>query len=416
MKRRLVDVLALGIVLRVFFMVSTCHFDLLSHYWYAHFLVYHHTLNVDTMGPMVFYWPMVWFHSLWLFLIRPLLHHGMDLWPTMSWFGPEGYRLANPHAWQQFVRYPDISWILFLFKLPYLLIEFAMIALVLKMIAHKEDKEKALYFLLFNPISLFVTYIFGTYDIVLAFFVVLSLFFIQKQRNNAAMFLAGLSAYTKVYSIFLFPVYLVALGKGWRERLRLAFISLWPMLLFGVLALLTGNLAKLSKFCFNAPHTDYLLSLVWPFQHITDRIYVFVFAYFLLLFYMILNFQKKNTSEELARYSLVFSLLFYALCFFHPQYFLLVIPLLALQLSYERRLLSFFWVLTAAFFVYTFLWGKDLFWRLFMPLNPSFFMSLSTPAEWINRIYPYDKFIGIFRSLFSAASFIMIYLLLKKRQ
>ncbi|MEW6101558.1 MAG: glycosyltransferase 87 family protein, partial [Candidatus Omnitrophota bacterium] len=375
--------------------------------------VYHHRTPSNLVGGLIYF--IIYPHSLWLFLIRPLMNGGADFWPE-SWFLENNPNIINIASWQEFVSGAGIGWKLFLLKLPYLIAEIIMVILIIKMLDAKEKKERVLNFLIFNPVSLFVIYIFGSYDIIPVLLFVLSLYFAKKEKISPAIFMLGLAVYIKVYMIFLMPLYIFIMCRDWQRRAGLALLGFLPGILVSIIAVFKGEFVSGLKFLLGSVHTDYVLALVLPSQYLSDRIYPFITAYCLIMLFILHSrtHNEKNLFLDLSGLSLALSLLFYSLCFFHPQYFLLIVPLMAFQISKDKRMQPWFFILAVCFFIYVLQWGKDLSWRLFMPLNPPLFSGLSSPSELISRVYPADKFIGIFRSIFSAACFWIIYNLLKK--
>ncbi len=414
MDKKLFKVFVLGILVRFIFMVSSCHFDLLSYYWYAHFLPYHGGFPSDLFSGIGSFIPGIFIHSLWLFVIRPLLNGGIDFWPH-AWFIQHQNNGVNLYTWVQFVSQGNIAWVLFLFKLPYLVIELLMVRLILKMLPDYKSKYLVLIFLMFNPVSLFITYIFGAHDIILVFFLVLSLYLVKRQRIYLGALFLGFSVFFKLYSIFLVPLFVFLIEKEWLNRIKLTLCIFSLSIFYFIFLLFKGKLFISLDLISRGPHFSYMLSLAWPFEHGIDRIYPFVLAYCITILYVVYGYKRSSLYDDLAKFSLVLSLLFFALSFFHPQYFLMVVPLMALQIGKNRGLMPLFFVQSVCFFVYTFQWGRDLFGHLFMPLNPNFFIAIRSPSEFINQFYPSDKFFGIFRSIFSAVSFWMMFLLLKKR-
>lgn len=395
-------------------MVTSCHLDLLSDYRDAHLLVYNHKIPSYMFKNTIFLLPKYCIHGAWLFFIRGFINGGQDVWPEARFIGMD--MVNNVEAWQKFVSRPNIGWILFLLKFPYLIMELIIILLIIKMCSSAESKYKTLNFLMFNPVSLFIIYIFGAYDIVLVLFAVLSFYAAKKQRVYLSVLLLGLSILIKIYTLFLLPLFIMIMAKKWPKRVSLLLLyGISPIIIPLIFAQIKGGLSELLNNAVKFFHGEYLFSLMLPFQHNSDRIYPFIFGYCLIMLYIAHrdSYQENNLFYDLSRYSLSVVLIFYSLCFFHPQYFLLIIPLIAFRIDKDEKIMPLFFVLTLCFFVYTFEWGRDLSGRLFMPVNPEFFANLKSPAELINQIYPADKFIGIFRSVFVAVSFWMIYLLLK---
>lgn len=360
----MIGICVLGFFLRIILMLSSGHFDLLSNYYFAHQIVYHGDSFHRPARTIGYLSPAYNIHSIWLFSVRGLINHGKDPW-LEQWAPKDGTDSNNIEAWRYFVSQQNIHWTLFLLKLPYLFAELLMIVFICKTALLNNSKFKILTFLILNPISLFIIF----------------------------------------------------LCKEWRQRIKLILFGLLPFifLLSAVcLASKTINLKEIFPNINKVPHADYIYSLAFPFKHIGDKISPFILIYCFVILFALYIEQKKEFNIFML-YVTILMLFFYSFCFFHPQYFLLFIPVIALQISRERRLMSLFYILVFCFFIYTFYWGKDLSWLLFMPLNPQFFASLRPPFEVINGFFPAKDFISIFRSIFSSVSLFMIYFLIKRK-
>jgi len=94
-----------------------------------------------------------------------------------------------------------------------------------------------------------------------------------------------------------------------------------------------------------------------------------------------------------------------------------VIPFLGLYLLEDKRFLGLFIILVFTYFIYTFYGGRLTAGYLFTPLNLRYFTNLPSPVEIMSRFFrqPYE-IIAIFRSVFSAVSVYMIYLIFQRRK
>jgi len=394
-------------------MISSCHFDLLSYYWYAHLLPYYGQINTSLSGGFVCYRPIFYLLGSWLFIIKGFMNGGLSPWPQ-EWFLNNQFHLVNFDSWVRFVSNPQIQWILFLLKFPYFLAEIAMILLVLKMIHGKEDKNFVLKFLLFNPVSLFSVYIFGSDDVFIVSLIVLSIFLIKRKKWYLGMFTLACSVSFKLYPIIFFPFYIALFSNNWLKRLKLLCVALLPALFIGLILFFTGKLPFASYYMSRIPHVDYVFSMSLPFAHMGNAIYIFVAAYVWFMLYIIYERREIDFSVDPDKIFLVLALLFYSLCFFHPQYFLLIVPLMALQIPKDRKLVPLFSILVFCFMVYTWQWGKDMAGNLFLPLNPVLFSGLKPPMELIDSYFPVAKFFNIFRTIFISVSFWIIYQIMKR--
>ncbi|MBA7585516.1 hypothetical protein ES708_27500 [subsurface metagenome] len=112
---------------------------------------------------------------------------------------------------------------------------------------------------------------------------------------------------------------------------------------------------------------------------------------------------------------LVVLLLYFATCHFHVHYFMWLIPFLALQVAEDRRFIPLFIVQVFCFIAYTFQWDRHFLGYLFTPFHfPYFASEVVNPKTFISQYFPFGDFLGVFRSIFSAVSFWMIYLVIRR--
>ncbi len=140
-----------------------------------------------------------------------------------------------------------------------------------------------------------------------------------------------------------------------------------------------------------------------------DELVLFIIAYGLLLFS---SLEKDLSSYAVIRkYSTMVFLTMFSLVFFNPQYFFALLPLLALEIAEQPKLVWFHLVQIAGYAFYLLNWGAQTTWWLFLPLNPTFFSRLPAPEMIIQSYTNYKAVIAIFRSLLTAASLWMAYLI-----
>lgn len=307
----------------------------------------------------------------------------------------------------QIASAPRIHLTLFILKLPHLAFDLASAFLLLALLRKRtRGTVIAFAFWMFNPIGLYISYLYGRYDVVAAFFVLLSLYFFKRVRPFSSLAALTLALLSRVIDALLAPFFLIgALGQLKRQK-RL----LWGFLILGGVALLTlfsGALPRVVSLLDRA-HGQFLLAAKLPII-LHDELVLFVIAYGLLLFS---SLEKDLSSYEvLHKYSSMVFLVLFSLAFFNPQYFFALLPLLTLEIAEQPRLLWFHLVQVAGYAVYLLNWGSQTTWWLFLPLNEAFFSRLTPPEMIIQSYTNYKAVIAIFRSLLTAASLWMAYLI-----
>jgi len=402
--RRTIAVLfVLGLLLRVVLMPIAFHPDLFWITYHAQNLASHGEVTKDLSTQPVPH--LLYAATIWLF--GPMLSPPEVIWPD-EWklMGQEEYQGALELR-TQIASAPRIHLTLFILKLPHLAFDLASAFLLLALLRKRtRGTVIAFAFWMFNPIGLYISYLYGRYDVVAAFFVLLSLYFFKRVRPFSSLAALTLALLSRVIDALLAPFFLIgALGQLKRQK-RL----LWGFLILGGVALLTllsGALPRVVSLLDQA-HGQFLLAAKLPII-LHDELVLFVIAYGLLLFS---SLEKDLSSYEvLHKYSSMVFLVLFSLAFFNPQYFFALLPLLTLEIAEQPRLLWFHLVQVAGYAIYLLNWGSQTTWWLFLPLNKAFFSQLTPPELIIQSYTNYKAVIAIFRSLLTAASLWMAYLI-----
>jgi hypothetical protein len=401
--RIIVILLALGLLVRVVLMPIAFHPDLFWITYHAQKLALHGEVTKDLAIqpiPLLLYTTTVW-------LFQPVLSPPEVVWPD-EWglMGQEEYQGAFELR-MQIASAPRIHLTLFILKLPQLIFDLASAFLLLALLRKRSRGTIiAFAFWMFNPIGLYISYLYGRYDAVAAFFVLLSLYFYARIRPLSSLAGLTLASLSRIIDAALAPFFLIGAFRQLKQQKRLLLGSL---ILGGValLTLLSGALPRVVTLLDRA-HGQFLLAAKLPII-LHDELVLFVIAYGLLLFS---SLEKDLTSYVVIRkYSSMVFLTMFSLAFFNPQYFFALLPLLALEIAEQPRLLWFHLVQIAGYAVYLLNWGSQTTWWLFLPINAALFTRLPAPEMIIQSYTNYKAVIAIFRSLLTAASLWMAYLI-----
>ncbi|MFH1612355.1 MAG: hypothetical protein ABIB46_01270 [bacterium] len=358
-------------------------------------------------------------HALFLLIFKQFI-------PNLSNFWDYSVR-DYPYSWAVEVNHPYIFRILFLFKIPYLFFDMFCAFLLLRFWDKKENGIFCFKFWMINPISIYVIYMICRYECISIFFVLLSLYYLKSSKILKASFWLMMSVLTRIYTLIFLPFYLV-FAKSLKQRIKICLVFIISFfLLEGIknlflqkgLGINDFNIAKLSDYKYMINPTieggssnflDYILSCNF-FLYTYDRIFIFIVVYALFLLHFINSTQK--TFEKLFKYLFSIILLLFAICFFHPQYFMWAIPFISIFITENKKLISCYVIMTICFFVYVLQWDNFLTFGLFSPLSSFFLYSVKSPLKIISSYMPVKSFIGIFRSILSATLLWMIYLIWK---
>ncbi|CAG0958154.1 hypothetical protein METP3_00658 [Methanosarcinales archaeon] len=393
--RTLYKWLLIGLLIRFIFMPIALHADLIS--------TYHRSYMILNGNAIPAYYTLVQiiqasFLALYQFIL-PL--DQLLMWPTNEMSVPESHWL------NVFVENDSVYRALFLFKIPYLFFDMASAIILLHLLDEKKRGMLALKFWMINPIGIFAVYIFGRYETIPIFFVLLSLYFAKKNRIYISMFLLSIAIIERVYPIFFLPIYILALGKDIKEKAKLSFVGLFLFIFEILISKISGSLN--GKTIVETNFIDYILGMKFDLGF-NQVISIFVFGYgFIILYYI--YFQNKNF-DSIWKFSLAILLLFYATSLFHPQYFAWFTPFIAIAITKYKEFLKLHIFQIFCFVFITFYWGKALAGWLFAPIDPQFFINIPSPAEYIDQFYPILRLMNMFRSILSGTLIFMLLILL----
>jgi len=118
---------------------------------------------------------------------------------------------ANLVDYGFFLNDPNVFRHLFFFKLPYLVFDIATAAIIWRFVDNPAHKRVALIIWLFNPITIFATYIFGRFEVISLFFLAATALQLKSDRVLLASLLFGLSLHCREINLIFAPFFLIAL-------------------------------------------------------------------------------------------------------------------------------------------------------------------------------------------------------------
>ncbi len=388
-----------GLIIRFIVMPITTHSDLISIYGRASYII--EQGDFSGMLPLLSHFLHVGF----LVIIKPFMSYSSEIWQWAS-----GRLGVNDQIWMNFIIHPNIYRTLFLLKAPYLLFDLASAVVLLHLFKDKKKGLRAFKFWMINPVAIFAVYIFGRFEIIPVFFILLSLYYAKSKRNILAALVLGISIATKFYSLLLLLPFVFIVGDKVGERLKLLFLGLVPLLVMQIPNMLIGGQGEVGGLA-GSSFVDYLLAMRFKLPYVHDTVFIFVLGYTLVLLYMYYN--SKFSFASLWKYMFMVLLLLFATSFFHPHYFMWLSPLIAIQIAEDRKFAGLYAILVLCFVIYSFQWDRALAGYLFAPISKSYFANVMSPFTFISQFYPGEKLVGIFRSIFTAVSFWMIYQVFK---
>jgi hypothetical protein len=423
--------LLIGLLIRFLFMPFACHADLLSEYWRAHVIAYH----FDLAHPYSF---IDILHGIMLFGLKGLMPGNIDLY-----FHPWGYSAdiitqveeiawgtSSVNNWLTFISQDSIFRILFLFKLPYLIFDLASAFLCLHIFEKDGRGIKIFIFWMLNPVIIYSAYIFGRFDVLILFFILMIFYSIKRWNIRIGSLFLGLSILSRGFTLLLLPLYLL-LEKELLGKLKILILALSPLILWKILSGIffsggmDSGISSLtgSGLSFLTPR---FVNSVLATQ--VDSIALFVVGYILLI--LILYPQANDIQDKpmamiyyLNDLFLIVMCLLFAFGSMSMHYFVWIVPFLVIKASESREL----------FYAHLFvIIGWLLFWvtymteeigsailgaGLFASINPAFteYTTIGTLiVEW--TALPHTSLVVIARSLWVATLLYLIYKTMQGRR
>lgn len=285
-------------------------------------------------------------------------------------------------------------------KLSYLPFDIALGLLLMKIVDPKKS-VLALSIWIFNPVSLYTTYMMGQFDIIPTFFSMFSIFLALKNKLGWAALSLGFGVAFKLYPIFLL-VPLIILGKGLREKIKLLFLASIPYLV-SILPYLPSEGFK--SYALLANQSSKSLYANIP---VSGGESILIFPVLLILFYLFI-WNKGANKFWLWRFYLIPLLLFFMFTHFHPQWLIWMMPFLILGLIIGKfkNILAIF-IIFGSWFMSLFFFDPSLTIGIFSPLFPAL---QNTGSIWqiLSISVDYNSSRSIIQTVFVGASAYLIY-------
>jgi hypothetical protein len=397
LSKRLYKYFLIGLLIRLVLLPFFFQRDILSTYQRAAQTVFNGILGADFQQFIIHL-----LHSGYLFLIKPLIPNLDNLVKI----------LLNTDTWTSWIDFNSNMYvyrILSLFKFPYLILDFACIFILIRLIYDKEPLKrlKVFKFWMFNPLVIFITYMFARHEIIAIFIALLSLLLAKYNRKYWSIILLAIGVAMRFFPLMILPLLIIFLARKKKDYIILFSIGILGLLaLEGFSDLYFGRSVIFSLL--NAEQFNYIISAKLPLI-IHDNIFIFIAAYFILIFSFL--HQKNKTFELFLNYSGMVYLLYVAISFFHPQYLMWVIPFIILVFVRKNSLYYYHLLQFALLMIVLIYWGDLVTKFLFAPIDIKYVLYTAGPIPIINRFYDPVKFVNIFRSIFTAVSLWMMYLI-----
>jgi hypothetical protein len=266
---------------------------------------------------------------------------------------------------------------LFLMKLPYLIFDFAIAGILLKLASSKESAGASYRLWMLNIVVLHSAYCIGKSDLIPAFFVISAVLAAVKKRPYFSVVLLSMGGATKLFPYILILPAALLLGSDWKKRLSLLFAAALATAIVYLPFYLSSGGAFLRFF---------MLSGAVRYSGIAGAALpaIFIGLYLLVSINALKDSRFPNPERKILHYFLIVMFLSYAAAPVRFRYLVSATPLLALVIPQHKKFGAFilFIILTSAF-----LWlsGRSLQMGLFAPLDPEYFPGLPSIHEIVGR-------------------------------
>ena len=343
-------------------------------------------------------------HSVYLYIIKSII-------PAVSDFSPILLDSDTWTSWIGFVSSYNVFTVLALFKGLYLIFDLACMFLILRL-SFDDDPEGRLNvfkFWMFNPVVIFVLYVFARHDIIGVFATILALMLAKKDRKYWAIIILAAAIALRFFPVMILPLFIFYLAKSKKDYIALTAIGVSGLAVVELFSNIYYGKSLIFSLL-NTQHFNYILSAKLELI-IHDRIFLFIVAYVLIVLSFI--HIRKKSFDLLLNYGAIIYLAYIALCYFHPQYVLWAVPFLVIIFVRRRPLVYYHWLQFGLLMIILIYWGDLVTKFVLAPIDHRFFIYITGPIPIIERFYSSAKFVNIFRSIFTAVSLWMIYLIHK---
>ncbi len=272
----------------------------------------------------------------------PFLHYDFFTYPPLSYYFFGGVMwllkplytdsfaaaISSPHDVLMTYQ-PQIFLWLTLYKLPFLPFDIGAAFVLTRFFTDSASKLRAFALWMLNPVPIIAGYLFGQFDVVPAFFVLLSLLEFKRGHPWRSALIIGVAACFKSYPLILIPVLAVVATRPWWKRGLMVLTGLAPFVLS--LQLVRGSPVAL-EVIFNSRPAQRIFQSTLPLGDALDMtasIYVFLLLYCIILLHA--WYKTKGDFDDLLSYGLAILLLAYAFSFSHLQWLTWSIPLIVLD-------------------------------------------------------------------------------------
>lgn len=397
------QIILLGLLIRVLLSLFAFHPDIRAFNLAGHLIAQGNILNLyDYLAGCMPDNPYLKTFGWDLFIYPPAIYllHGIFNFIFGFIFGQQ---IMNGYIIENASHFKDIFFNLhlLLLKIPYFFFDLAAAYFISKLFEDQKKKMLAFALWIFNPVTLYATYMLGQFDLIPAFFTIISLYFANKNKLYLAALMLGFGIAFKLYPIFLLPP-LLFIAKKWEKRAILLIITALPYLLTVIPFIYSHGFRSTALLAGLTQKTMYAQISVSGGESLLLFPMVLVIFYFAFLY-------SKNTIEELWSKQLVVLILFFIFTHFHPQWLVWLTPFLIIELINSNfKHLKVILVMIFSFIASLFLFDTSLTLKIFAPLYPDLYL-LAPDLKGLGVDLDINFLRSVLQSIFAAGGFYLIF-------
>lgn len=324
----------LGISLRLLIMPFTMHFDLLCTARRASILLFDNIFLLPNLAEFTYTAILLPFKSTLTNLPNIL---PMDIDSSIS-------ITPNQNAYVVFTQSEQIYRTLFLLKLPFLLTDLSLLALI---ITKLKKGVTNLFFWSFNPFVLYSVYMIGRYEIFPILFAFLSFIYakkVSKRERYLSVLFMGIAIAFRISFLIYLPFLLIYLTTKIKDFVLMLFTSSMPYIFFAYLINTLGGFEFKEQYA----NTMFTANVGEGFYSVNPFLVLYSLAVY--------NFAREKLNAKLnygkfIAYSSIAVLSYYAFSIFYPQYIAWLVPIGIILVDECKKLIYSLFVLFVPLFL-----------------------------------------------------------------
>lgn len=332
--KQIAFIVLLAVLLRLMLMPFFLHMDLLSEYRRVNHAIDNFSFYPGFNRLVTFYIECIfYFFTHWFIVARdvllylPIAEHSSASTTHHIVFSGDPYVFRH----------------LFLFKLPYLVFDLLTAILIWRYFDGHRLQRIALLLWLFNPVTLYATYVFGRFEVISLFFLVWTALCLKQEKLLLASLMFGLALNSREINLIFLPAFVMVLSAYWIERRA----SKATLILSTVTLILFLRAPALIEWLFNVEPAftreqgplEVSKGMSAFFAGNVGGLYPFFFVVS-ISYLLLLNRWKSFASDELFNAACLSTVLAFFISAFHSaHYFAWAIPFLILTLRQRPQIL-----------------------------------------------------------------------------